>query len=354
MSVPYEKELLATDTLKLVINTGGIDKDDKTNQSDFSLSIFAFNKAKIAHIFSEQLDFTQAKSLYDYLDSFSILKKGGPIESGKFVEVTADSSSILAAISTVDSELVKKLLAKADNNNKLEVIVGALSTIELQNLHASIRQSAHKQSLKDLNQLLELEKNGDIVKTISALNHLSAYIAKQPEKIFQNWIEANIWTLGIDYIQKHSARDISIDSISDLMMESTDGYIDLIELKRPCMTLLSFDASHKSHYPSPDLSKTLGQCWHYLKQLDDYKLILEKRHKYKLLRPRIKIIAGRSDTFSDEQHDALRMINSGLTSVQVISYDYLHACGENIVSYYDQQVTEAVESGNDEPLPAMS
>lgn len=352
MSVPYEKEILATDTLKLFVNAGGITKDDTTDCDRFSISIFAFNKAKMTQIFAERLDFSQAKSLYNYLDSFSILKEGGPSVSGKFIEITPDSSSVLAAISKVDSELVKKLLDKADSTNKLELIVGALSTIELQNLHASIRQANHKQSLINLSELLKLEEEGEIVKSIATSPNLLEYAAKQPEKIFQNWIEANIWTLGIDYIKRHSAREISINSISDLMMESTDGYIDLIELKRPSMSLLSYDASHKSYYPSPELSKTLGQCWHYLKQLDDFKLILEKLHKYKLLRPRIKIIAGRSDEFKDEQHDALRMINSGLTNIQIMSYDYLHACGENIVSYYDKKVVESIEE--DEPLSSMS
>src|SRR5205823_12190851 len=147
----------------------------------------------------------------------------------------------------------------------------------------------------------------NITDSIKIHENLSGYVAGQPEKIFQNWIEKNTWTLGIDYIRKHPARKIGINSESDLIMETTDGFIDLIELKRPKFELFAYDESHKSYYPSKELSKVIGQCMQYLKILDNYKLVLEKEHKFKLLRPRVKIIVGRSDTFIDEQFEALRM-----------------------------------------------
>lgn len=118
-------------------------------------------------------------------------------------------------------------------------------------------------------------------------------------------------------------------------MESMDGFLDLIELKRPRYKIFQFDDNHKSYYASPDLSETIGQCLLYLQKMDEYKSILEKEHKVKILSPRIKIIAGRTSEFNDEQFEALRMLNSNLNHIQIISYDYLLNCGKKIISLYE-------------------
>jgi hypothetical protein len=81
-----------------------------------------------------------------------------------------------------------------------------------------------------------------------------------------------------------------------------------------------------------DLSKALGQCGHYLKKMDEYKMHLEKEYKTKMLRPRIKIIIGRTNEFKDEQYEDLRMLNCNLNNIQIISYDYLLSCGQHILS----------------------
>lgn len=118
-------------------------------------------------------------------------------------------------------------------------------------------------------------------------------------------------------------------------MESADGFIDLIELKRPKFPIFDYDDSHKCYHPSKELSKVLGQCLHYIKKLDVYKLHLENEYKVKVLRPRIKVIIGRTCNFNDEQCEALRMLNSNLCQIEVVSYDALLFCGETILSYFN-------------------
>jgi hypothetical protein len=190
--------------------------------------------------------------------------------------------------------------------------------------------------LDNLESLLSLEESGDIVKQIQLHPELIKYSAGQPEKIFQNWIESNLWVFGVEYITKHDARKIGIFSEGDLLMESMDGFLDLIELKRPNIgyELFKYDDSHNCFYPSLDLSKVIGQCLFYLQTLDDYKLNLEKEYKCKVIRPQIKIITGRSNKFGDEEFKALRMLNSNLNHIQIITYDYLLDCGKKIISNY--------------------
>jgi len=336
MSIQYQKEIFSSDLVKLYINFTGVSSSNVTNKDDLSLSIFAIKRDTFTHIFSETLSFGQIQELYNHLNSISIIRNNGITHSKEFIEITDDVADIFAIIKTVDSKLVKSILDKVNEDEKLALVLEALNESEIQNLHASIRQTCNKKSLANLRHLLELEETTTITESIRLHENLTDYVAGQSEKIFQNWIERNIWTLGIDYIKKHPARQIGINSESDLLMETTDGFIDLIELKRPKFELFDYDTSHKSYYPSKELSKVIGQCMQYLKVLDDYKLVLEKQHKFKLLRPRIKIIVGRTDKFLDEQYDALRMLNSTLNHIQVISYDYLCLCGENIISYYSR------------------
>ena len=204
-------------------------------------------------------------------------------------------------------------------------------------LSAAHRQKHYQEEMNNLEQLLKLEENDNIVMEIKNYENLKQYVAGQPEKIFQNWIEKNLWVFGIEYIKKLDARQIAFFSEADLLMESVDSFLDLIELKRPKLEykLFSYDEGHKSYYPSSNLSSVIGQCLFYLQKMDEYKLNLENEYKVKVLRPRIKIIAGRTKDFDSDQFNAMRMLNSNLNHIQIYSYDYILSCGKKIISLYE-------------------
>ncbi len=192
----------------------------------------------------------------------------------------------------------------------------------------------HKRIIAELNKLerlIELEADGNITEKIKTQADLARYSAGQPEKIFQNWIESNLWIFGVDYIRKHDARKIALFSEGDILMESVDGYLDLIELKRPKYELLKHDSSHSCFYPHPDLSLVIGQAMFYLQKLAEYKMNLENEYKIKVIMPRIRIIAGRSNTFSESEKDCIRMLNTNLTSIKIITYDDLISYGKLIL-----------------------
>ena len=191
--------------------------------------------------------------------------------------------------------------------------------------------------ISNLEQLITLELEGSIVQSIETKDNLIKYKAGQPEKIFQNWIESNLWVFGIEYVKKYDARKIALFSEGDLLMESVDGYLDLIELKRPKHSILKYDNSHSCYYPHPNLSQVIGQSLFYLQKLQDFKLNLEKEYKFKVIMPRIKIIIGSNNKFNDAEKDSLRMLNSNLNSIQIITYDDLVNYGKLILSNYKKQ-----------------
>lgn len=333
MSVQYDKILSSDPTNTLKMNISGF-QDGVVSAEDLKFSIYAYNTLRGSSVFRKTLFYEDICELYNYLNGISIIRDNTKGCTNKFIELDEDNRQIINLVASGSAHLLRDILRKVESIEKQELLLNALTKAELNDLGAAIKQTRHNNSLRALSVLLELEATGNIVEAIKTRDDLAEYRAGQPEKIFQNWIEGNTWSLGVEYIRRHSVRKIGINTESDLIMESTDGFIDLIELKRPQFALFAYDQSHSCFYPSKELAKVLGQCLHYLKKLDEYKLNLEKEYKFKVLRPRIKIIIGRTDTFNDEQYEALRMLNSNLTHIQVFSYDYLLSCGETIMSFY--------------------
>jgi len=333
MSIQYDKEIFSNGNLILKTNFSGI-KGKITNTSDLKMSIFAFEKNTGAPVFSEVLDFNEIKSLHEHLNQISIIKDSTQTTSGKFIETTGEILNILNGVKNVEPDILKTILDKFSEDEKRKGILKFLTEDEVEKLAAAHNYKSYETEIENLEKLLKLEE-GNIVREIKKHEDLKKYIAGQPEKIFQNWIVRNFtWIFGINYRKKYLGRKIALFSEGDILLESIDGFLDLIELKRPKLEsgLLKYDKNHKSYYPSVELSKVIGQCLYYLQKIEEYKPNIEKEYKTKIIRPRIKIIAGRTNKFKPKQFEALRMLNSNLSHIQIISYDYLLRAGKTIIS----------------------
>ncbi|MFH1012509.1 MAG: Shedu anti-phage system protein SduA domain-containing protein [Candidatus Peregrinibacteria bacterium] len=276
----------------------------------------------------------QLQTLIDETNKRKLIAKDG-IQYGQTEYVVGDKNNVLLIDNKNIKGILEQILAKGYSGDFWDLLSKSDPYLA-SNFATAHRHNINQKEIKNLEQLLVLERSRDIVETIREYDSLKQYIAGQPEKIFQNWIEKNLWIFGVEYVKKYDAKKIALFSEGDLLMESMDGFLDLIELKRPKYEIFQYDSSHKSYYSSPDLSKTIGQCLLYLQKMDEYKSILEKEYKVKILRPRIKIIAGRTNAFNDVQFEALRMLNANLNYIQIISYDYLLSCGRKIISLYEK------------------
>lgn len=323
MSVPYHIELYNNGGVRLYINFSNI----KNGVADESLTfhIYAVNQHGTP-IFTQQLGIAELRILYQHLEAISVIKEGVK-RSSKFIETTDEINLIIEQLKESDLRTILTLLEKFESNDKIKGLLSSLSELEIENLYGAYHHKVMSIEVANLQKLIDMETNASITDEITNHSELQKYIAKQPEKIFQNWIENNLWIFGIDYIRKHEERKIALFSEGDLLMETVDGFLDLIELKRPKHELLRFDNSHNCHYPHPDLSIVIGQSLFYLQKLSEYKLVIQNEYKVRILMPRIKIIVGRNNGFSDEQKDCIRMLNSNLNSIQIITYDDLVTFG---------------------------
>ena len=332
MSVPYHKELFNNGKVKLMANFAKI-KDDVADEN-MTLNFYAIDESGIP-IFTEQLGIDEVRSLYEHLGLISIIKDGNA-KSAKFIETSDEINLILEKLGSSDLETILQLLEKFESEEKIKGLLESLSELEIENLHGAFQHKLINTEIENLEKLIQLEMEGNITSEINNHEELVKYKAGQPEKIFQNWIESNLWVFGIDYIKKHDSRKIALFSEGDLLMESVDGYLDLIELKRPKHELFRFDDSHKCFYPHTSLSQVIGQSLFYLQKLQDYKLNIEKEYEVKVIMPRVKIIIGRNSNFKDEEKDSLRMLNSNLNSIQIITYDDLFQFGKLILASFEK------------------
>ncbi|MGV3459048.1 MAG: Shedu anti-phage system protein SduA domain-containing protein [Flavobacterium sp.] len=339
MSVPYHIELFNDGNVRIFLNFSNI-KDDVADEN-LNLNIYATDNNGIP-IFTQKLGIVEIRKMYKHLNSISVIKDDVS-KSSKFIETTDEINLILEQLKEKDLSTILTLLSKFESDDKVKGLLETLNDLEIENLHGAYHHKLITDELINLEILLGLESENNIVEEIENYPQLKKYTARQPEKIFQNWIEQNLWVFGIDYIKKHDERKIALFSEGDLLMETVDGYLDLIELKRPKHELLKFDQSHKCHYPHPDLSQVVGQSLFYLQKLAEYKSVLQDEYNVKIIMPRIKVIAGRNKDFSQEQKDCIRMLNTNLNQIQIITYDDLLSYGKLILSANEQFKSKSPE-----------
>jgi wyosine [tRNA(Phe)-imidazoG37] synthetase (radical SAM superfamily) len=225
MSIPYHTELFNNGSLRLLINFSNI-KGDVTDEN-LRFHIYAVD-GNGTPTFTQQLGITELRILHKHLDSISVIKDGVE-KSAKFIEKTDEISLIIDRLKEGDLETILSLLNKFESNEKIKGLLESLNDLEIENLHGAYHHNLITREINNLESLIDLETKGNITEDIKAHPNLIKYIAGQPEKIFQNWIESNLWIFGIDYIKKHDERKIALFSEGDLLMETVDGFLDLIE-----------------------------------------------------------------------------------------------------------------------------
>lgn len=211
-----------------------------------------------------------------------------------------------------ERQFVQNVLTYFDTPEKKALLVQAKSE-DVNNLYAAVKHAKNVKALGELDALLQDEAR---------------------ELMLQAWIQQNTWVFGVEYINFFDTSKIGIHSDSDFIVESLDEYADLIELKKSEFKLFNYDASHKNYYPTSELSQALGQSIEYLKVMEDHRHILKDQDNIKVLKPRIKIVIGRSSQMTEKEREALRLLNDTLHNVEVMTYDEIRARANKLNEHY--------------------
>lgn len=148
------------------------------------------------------------------------------------------------------------------------------------------------------------------------------------ENKWQSWFEKNNWVLGSDFVKVLDERVIDTQNISDFLMQSYDGFLDIIEIKRPEGDLKFWASSldHNNYYPHSDLVKAITQSISYVHEVElqanDMKFF-EKVGRIKTIKPRCTLIFGRSNTWNQGQQEAFRVLNSSYHNLTIMTFDHV-------------------------------
>lgn len=170
-----------------------------------------------------------------------------------------------------------------------------------------------------------------------------------PESFWQDWFGKQKWVLGSEYIKILTERNIDEHHIADYIMQSIDGFLDLVEIKKPNLRFWTEPDSHGNYKPSADLVAAITQCLNYLYRVerkadsDDFR---ERVGGVRTVKPKCMLVYGRSNNWVDKQYEAFRILNAAYNQLNIITYDQLLARAKGLLG-----IESVSSSFDDEGIP---
>ncbi|GFO63964.1 Shedu anti-phage system protein SduA domain-containing protein [Geomonas paludis] len=209
-----------------------------------------------------------------------------------------------------DSENAKQIRALFSLPNKRALIKFVLDNEVIpQELAAGLRQARRARAVLEFESMLNQ-------------NHR--------EDVWQQWFQSNSWVLGSQFVRILDERHIDTQHISDFLMEAYDGFLDVVEIKRPegGLTFWSSTLDHGNYVPSTDLTKAITQASRYIYEIEreaNSIKFLQRVGGVKTVKPRCILVFGRSNNWNAQQAEAYRIINTSFHNLTVLTYDHVLA-----------------------------
>ena len=233
-----------------------------------------------------------------------------PMEMGvdRFIPVDGSQLSALLtkfkSVAAEDSEKAKALLDSGLINS---------------NISSAIEHAKRVESLKNF--------KTDLENTSLLENH------------WQDWFERNKWVLGSEFAKIIDERKIDTGNIADYLMKSNDGFLDIVEIKKPNgITFWSVHLDHDNYVPSSELTKAITQCQNYIFEIERESNSIkfgERVENTPVASPKCLLVFGRSNDWNEKQHLTLRLLNSSLSRITIITYDQLFDRAANMLGLAD-------------------
>lgn len=205
-------------------------------------------------------------------------------------------------------------------------------------------------SLPDKKRLVEFVLSNDVIpeelevgllhaKRARAIDEFSSMLDNdQVEPNWQKWFKKNSWVLGSEYVRILDDRSIDTKNITDFLMEAYDGFLDIIEIKRPEgeMTFWANKLDHGNYVPSTYLIKAVTQASSYIFEVEreaNSLKFLERVGGVRTVKPRCILIFGRSNDWTEKQIEAFRILNSSYHNLTIMTYDHVLERAKRIVGY---------------------
>ena len=148
------------------------------------------------------------------------------------------------------------------------------------------------------------------------------------EEKWQRWFKQNDWVLGSEFVRILDEREIDTANITDYLIQAYDGFLDIIEIKRPQGSLRFWaeGQDHGNYVPSSDLTRAITQATKYIYEVEreaNSVKFLERVGNVRTIKPRCILIFGRSNDWDSDQKEAFRILNSSYHNLTIMTYDHV-------------------------------
>lgn len=211
-------------------------------------------------------------------------------------------------------------------------------------LAAEFKKLIGKQSTRDV--LAIIEKHDllaeDVRRAVVAKDHANAIadfeaalLEDRDEAFWQDWFKNNDWVLGSDFVTILDERMIDVQNQGDYLAKAVDGFLDIIEIKRPSKMCWYKALDHDNYVLHSDLSKAITQGLNYLYQLETEMNNIKSLKRFDdvpIAKPKGLLIHGRSHDWNAKQFLAQRLLNAALTGLQFFTYDQVLQRARRVLS----------------------
>lgn len=161
------------------------------------------------------------------------------------------------------------------------------------------------------------------------------------EQKWQEWFKRNEWVLGSECVKILDEREIDTQNITDYLTQAYDGFLDIIEIKRPegDLKFWAAEQDHGNYIPSSDLTKAVTQATKYIYEVEreaNSVKFLERVGNVKTIKPRCVLIFGRSNDWNDGQKEAYRILNASYHNLTIMTYDIVLKRAKGILGITDE------------------
>lgn len=224
-----------------------------------------------------------------------------------------------------------------------ENILNDLSSDDKDELNKFLPDYIAKESVSVVNVL----KASTQIKTLKEISEeIKAEIKNnRSESWWQDYIHKNILIIQQGYIQAIEKMNVIIGGTKypDYSLVTHDGFLDILEIKKPSTPLIKHDSGRDNYYWETEISKATIQVENYIEYIsksaemvrgyikDNYKIDL------KVVRPRGIILAGESLLFTEQkQKDDFRLLTQSSKNITFVTYDELVTRLENYIEVLER------------------
>lgn len=248
-------------------------------------------------------------------------------------KITGKYSKVVEGDSAKELETYTNLIEAVRNIDDFDQTVAILRQIFEDNEKADLMKYLLDNELlpEDIEMTINQKSRIDAVKSyINMLNNNCS------EFDWQKWFSENSWLLGTEFVRIIDERRIDVENITDYLVEAYDGFLDVVEIKKPSSDLKfwSDTKDHNNYFPHSDLIKAITQSLNYISQVEkkiDSKDFQERVDNVSVIKPRCTLIFGRSLGWNDEQKEAYRILNSSYHNITILTYDHVLERAKRVV-----------------------